>query len=104
IPVPVKDLPESHPMTSRVFAPALCVIALAAAPVAAQSGRYNPELLAPFKPVAAKVGESTVRIRCDDKDAALGTVVTADGYILTKASELRGTVTVLLADGTDQDV
>ncbi|HJZ59777.1 MAG TPA: PDZ domain-containing protein [Gemmataceae bacterium] len=92
-------------MTARQIAPALCLLALVAAPAPAQtSSRYSPELIAPFKPVAAKASESTVRIRCDDNDAALGTVVAADGYILTKASELRGAVTVVLSDGTVHDV
>lgn len=91
-------------MTPRLFAPALCVIVLAAAPASAQSKRYSPELLAPFKPIAGKLRESTVRVVCDDTDAALGTIVSADGFILTKASELRGTVTVQLGDGSVHDV
>jgi serine protease Do len=32
-------------------------------------------------------------VLCDERPAALGTVVSADGYILTKASELKGTIT-----------
>jgi serine protease Do len=87
-------------MTARHLAAALVVFALATSPAAAQTGPYSPELLAPFKPIASKVSESTVKIQCDDKDAALGTVVFADGYILTKASELRGVVSIVLADGS----
>jgi serine protease Do len=63
----------------------------------------NPKVLAPFKSVVAKANESTVRVRCDDKDSALGTVVLADGFILTKASELRGAISVRLYDGTEYD-
>src|SRR3954447_19501673 len=91
-------------MTARKIAVALVVFALASAPVSAQTGPYTPEFLAPFKPIANKVSESTVKIQCDDKDAALGTVVFADGYILTKASELRGAITVVLSDGSAHDV
>jgi serine protease Do len=61
----------------------------------------NAKVLAPFRSVVAKANESTVRVRCDDKECALGTVVFADGFILTKASELKGTISVRLFDGTE---
>src|SRR5262249_2531330 len=44
--------------------------------------------LAAFREVVAKPRKSLVRIQCDDKDVALGTVVAADGWVLTKASLL----------------
>ena len=91
-------------MIRRVIAPALCALVLFAAPASAQSSRYQPDLLAPFKPLNARLGESTVRIRNDDKDVAFGTVVSDDGYILTKASELRGPSSVVLTDGSVHDV
>jgi len=86
-------------MTSRLFAVAVLLAAFAA-PASAQLSK-DSKLLAPFKPVVAKANESTVRIKCDDKDAILGTIVDADGYILTKLSELRGVVFVRLPDGTE---
>jgi serine protease Do len=52
-----------------------------------------------FVEVSASAAESTIRVQCDDKDAALGTIVAADGFILTKGSELRGTITCRLRDG-----
>ncbi len=61
----------------------------------------NPRLLASFRDIVAPVRESTVRIRGDDKDIALGAIISPDGLILTKASELRGTITVRFADGTE---
>jgi len=85
-------------MISRLFAVAVLLAAFAA-PASAQLSK-DSKLLAPFKPVVAKANESTVRIKCDDKDAILGTIVDADGYILTKLSELRGVVFVRLPDGT----
>jgi serine protease Do len=91
-------------MFRRLFASAVCAVALLASPAAAQTSRYSPELLAPFKPLNTRFSDSTVRVRADDKDVALGTVVTADGFILTKASELRGPVTVVLTDGSVHDV
>src|SRR5215218_2859491 len=88
-------------MTVRSLAAAL-VLAVAASPAAAQISS-NPKVLAPFKEIVAKANESTVRIRGDDKDIALGTVVFADGYILSKASELRGTISVRLSDGSEYE-
>ncbi len=58
------------------------------------------KLLAPFQPIVARANTATVRILCDDKDAVLGTIVSADGLILTKASELRGSISVKLGDGS----
>jgi len=91
-------------MTSRIFA-ALIAVTLASAPVSAQSlpDRASGKFLAPFRTVVQKANESTIRIRCDDKDAALGTVVFADGFILTKASELKGAVTVRMKDGGEYE-
>jgi serine protease Do len=88
-------------MTSRLLAAAVLVAAFAA-PASAQLSR-DSKLLAPFKPVVAKANESTVRIKCNDKDAILGTVVDADGYILTKLSELKGTVFVRMGDGSEYE-
>ena len=56
-----------------------------------------------FVSAVAKANESTVRVRAEGKDAALGTVVDAAGYILTKASELKGDISVRLRDGTEYD-
>lgn len=88
-------------MTARSLTAAL-VIATVASPASAQLST-NPKLLAPFKAVVAKANESTVRVRADDKDVALGTVVYAEGFILTKASELRGVLSVRLSDGTEYE-
>lgn len=86
-------------MTSRLLAVAVLLAAFAV-PASAQLSR-DSKLLAPFKPVVAKAAESTVRIKCDDKDCVLGTIVDADGYILTKLSELKGVVSVRFSDGTE---
>ena len=54
--------------------------------------------MASFQPA-----KSVVRVQLDGKDTALGTVV-ADGYILTKASEVKaGKVAVKTRDGRDLD-
>jgi serine protease Do len=99
-------------MTARSLAAAALLTALAgpafAQPLENQQrgGRRSQEsspsrLLAPFQSVVAKVNESTVRVlKGNGKDAALGTVVFADGYILTKLSELEGDVSVQFVDGS----
>jgi serine protease Do len=92
-------------MTVRRLTTAAVLLALAAAPASAQplSERNRAKLLAPFQAVVAEANAATVRVRCDEKDAALGTIVYADGYVLTKASELRGAVSVKLGDGSAYD-
>src|ERR1043166_3116663 len=65
--------------------------------------RTNPAFLKLFKDVVAKPGQSTVRIQCDGKDTALGMVVGPDGWILTKANDLKGEITVKLRDGKSYD-
>lgn len=84
-------------MTSRLLTAAVLLAAFTT-PASAQLSK-DSKLLAQFKPVVAKVNESTVRIKCDDKDTVLGTIVDADGLILTKLSELKGVMYVRLPDG-----
>jgi serine protease Do len=63
--------------------------------------RDGPEIRAAFRPLIAEVARCVVRIRCDGKEAALGTIIGPDGWIVTKASELRGKITCLLQDGRE---
>jgi serine protease Do len=81
----------------------LLLVLLFAAPVSAQRvSRSEPRILAVFSEVVARPSQSTVRVRWDNKDVALGTIVSADGLILTKASELKGQkITCKLKDGRD---
>jgi serine protease Do len=93
-------------MLTRLFAATVLVVAFAA-PAPAQLTK-DSKLLAPFKPVVAAATESTVRIRCDDKDAVLGTVVDPNGFILTKLSELKlsdpkAPIYVRLPDGSEYE-
>ncbi|HUR55723.1 MAG TPA: trypsin-like peptidase domain-containing protein, partial [Gemmataceae bacterium] len=91
-------------MTSRILA-SVFAVTLASSPVSAQAlaDRASSKFLAPFRTVVQKANESTIRVRCDDKDAALGTIVFADGYILTKASELKGAITARMKDGAEYE-
>jgi len=80
------------------------MIGLVSAPAVQGQGKdnqkSNPKTLAAFREVVAKPGNCTVRVQCEGKDAALGTIVGADGWILTKYSELKdGRITCWLKDG-----
>jgi serine protease Do len=55
-------------------------------------GKNHTMVKAPFREVVAQSSRGTVEVYCKDRRVALGTVVTADGYILTKASELAGDI------------
>ena len=63
--------------------------------------RTNSQFLYAFRDATAEATKSTVRVLCDGKEAALGTVVGEDGWILTKNSELKGKVTCKLPDGKE---
>jgi serine protease Do len=82
------------------------IVLLCAAPAApAQRERIptktSPRFLAAFRDVMAVPSRSTVRIRCDDQVAAFGAVVAVDGWILTKASEMKGEIMCELHDGRE---
>jgi serine protease Do len=52
--------------------------------------------LSTFREVVGQARKSTVTVLCDDRPSVLGTVVDANGLILTKASEVRGKVKVAI--------
>ena len=64
-------------------------------------GRDHADIRGLFRPAADSVAGAVVRVKCDGEEAALGTIVAEDGWILTKASELSGAVTCQLADGRE---
>lgn len=53
------------------------------------SERQNVELLETLAPVVKDVTESMVRVWKDDRMIALGTIISSDGYVITKASEVQ---------------
>ncbi len=74
-------------------------VVLLAAPLAASAqDRLNFKVLQAFRSVVSEPAKSTAQIYCDGFRSALGTVVRADGYVVTKASELKGKVEVELSD------
>jgi len=60
---------------------------------------FDKKVLAAFRPTIAQVTNSTVQVFSDGKRSALGMVVDKDGYVLTKASELKGKLECQLIDG-----
>jgi len=96
------------PTATRVLLALVATLLLAmATPVPAQSflqrayDTDGKEVLKAFSPVVAKARHSVVQLHHDGKTLTLGTVVTADGLVLTKASEVREAepLTAELADG-----
>lgn len=68
--------------------------------LAPSNRRDNGEMIMLVKPVAQKSKGSVTQILCGGRPVALGTVVSADGYVVTKRSELTGDpVRVRFADG-----
>lgn len=63
--------------------------------------KSSPKVLAAFRDVVARPSQSIVRLQSDGKDAALGTIVGPDGWIVSKASELKGTIVCKLRDGRE---
>ena len=63
----------------------------------------TPQMVKVFRDVVAQPSQCTVRVLSGGKEAALGTILTADGWILTKHSELKGKITCKLHDGTECD-
>jgi serine protease Do len=98
--------------TAHLWLVAAAVLLWAAPLAPAQRGRGNSNIptktsarfLTPFSEVVAGASRSTVRIRCEEEEealAAFGTVVGSEGWILTKASELKGKIMVELHDGRE---
>jgi serine protease Do len=88
----------------RAITNSFCVVilALTLAPEAhAQRDKFlrtNPKFIETFREVVAKPSVSTVRIVCDGKDTALGIIVGADGWVLTKANDLKMPIVCRLKD------
>lgn len=88
---------------------AIALLVAIAVPASAQSylkrayDTDGKEVLKAFAPVVAEARHSVVQLYNDGKKRTLGTVVTADGLVLTKASEVRDaeTLTAKLADGRE---
>lgn len=60
--------------------------------------RDHPAVKAAFRQAIEHARESVCMVECAGKDAALGTIANADGFILTKASELKGSPVCKIGD------
>ena len=61
--------------------------------VTAQAERDEFDVKVAFREATRGATRSTVNILCDGRRTAMGTVIASDGYVLTKASELNGSIT-----------
>ncbi len=62
--------------------------------------RDNGDIMALVRPLTERIGDSVVQVTSDGKVVALGVVVAAEGFVLTKRSELSADpIRVRLADG-----
>jgi serine protease Do len=65
--------------------------------------RNAAEIKTPLRQAVATAAACVVLVKCDGQDAALGTIAGPDGWVLTKASELKGKVVCRLRDGRELD-
>jgi serine protease Do len=61
--------------------------------------RRSPEMLKAFRDVVRQAAQSTARVLGDGAEVALATVIDADGYLITKYSELKGKLSCRLPNG-----
>lgn len=67
------------------------------------AGKGSDEVKGVFRPAASEAGRCVVRVKCDGKDAVLGTIVGPDGWIVTKASQLQGKIVCRTRDGQERE-
>lgn len=82
----------TNQMIQRVFV-LIGLMAMSALPTAAQDeSRFAPdaEVRAAFDDVVRDARASVVQLVVDGEERVLGTIIDADGYVLSKASELTG--------------
>src|SRR4051794_8734778 len=99
----IVSLPRRGPFVAVLAALLLWTAPVRAQIISSELLRGNTKIVKLFRPVVAGPSESTVRVQCDGKDAALGAIVGADGWIITKASELSGKIVCRVKDGTHYD-
>ncbi len=64
-----------------------------------ENSRSHESVRSVFRDIVSSAAKSTVRVLSQGTQVALGTVVHADGLVLTKASELDGEIVCALRDG-----
>jgi serine protease Do len=66
------------------------------------NGKNEPAVRSAFQEVLGRASAATVRVLADGEEVALGAVVEPDGYLVTKASVLKGKITCRFRDGTER--
>ena len=66
------------------------------------NGKNEPAVRSAFQEALGKASDATVRVLADGEEVALGAVVDPDGYLVTKASVLKGKITCRFRDGTER--
>lgn len=85
----------------RMLISLVCCLALLATSSLHAQQTKSPQLIKLFRSVIAKPSESTVRVSVAGRPVALGIILSSDGWILTKHSELKGDkIACTLADGS----
>lgn len=77
-------------IVSRVIVATGCLLLLTAPVASALEGRDSGKMMNLVRPVAQTVEDSVVQVLSGGVPVGLGTVVSEDGYLLTKRSELSG--------------
>jgi len=89
---------------NRILASAVVASLLAPAAVSAQADfvlKSDSKFLHLFAECITQAANGTVRVKSEGKDVALGTIVEADGWVVTKASQLEKLIIVRLRDGKE---
>jgi serine protease Do len=68
----------------------------------AANGKNEPAVRSAFQEVLGRASAATVRVLADGEEVALGAVVEPDGYLVTKASVLKGKIVCRFRDGTER--
>src|SRR5262245_21697718 len=90
----------SKPVVNRCRWLAVVAALLLVITTAGAQERLHRRVLEAFQSVVSEPAKSTAIVSCDGYRAAMGTVVRADGYVATKASELKGKVEVQTHNGS----
>jgi serine protease Do len=89
-------LSTQYALTAALF---LAVVSPAPAQRNNEPSKSNPKVLNAFRDVVSKASSSVVQVQSNGKTVSLGTIVGADGWILTKNTLLGDKFEVKFADG-----
>lgn len=94
-------LASGNPLRGQEITPTERIIPSAVFTVPNWRFASGPHVRNAFRDVVGEARKATVRVRSKGRDVALGGIVCADGWILTKASSLEDEPVCRLADGRE---